>query len=555
MARQLRLYQQDLKLRIYDEWKVHQNVLLVKPTGMGKTTLFCSIAHDLALHPQGPREPTVIMVHRKELIQQISLTLAEESIVHNIITPRPVIKGIVAAQRQMFQRQFYHYDSPVTVVSVDTLIHRKEIHAKWAQKIKRWITDEAAHVLRENKWGEAIALFPNAKGLGVTATPERLDRRGLGRHADGVFDVMVEGPNTRWGIEHGFLSRYKIAVPEGDFQRYLKKASGNSDYSKEAMAVASSQSHIVGDVVKNYQRFANGKQAILFATDIDTGGKMEKKFLEHGITAKLLTSKTQDTERLKALIDFREKRIKVLLNVDLFDEGLDVPGIECVIMARPTMSLGKYLQMIGRGLRPAPGKEFLIVIDHVGNVKEHGLPDSPREWTLDRIVRRHTVSIVRICSNYECNAPYDRALTACPYCGQEPVYGGGGGGGGKLKLEEVDGDLALLDPETLRAMYEGIQLEDPASVAQRVSRAAGHNAAIAQMRAQQERIETQKKLVDVIAQWAGIQKRHGYSDRSIHKIFYLQYDKSIIYALSEPRAAMQDMIDTLEMEISRWQPR
>ncbi len=543
MAIVLREYQTDVKSQIYDAWNAgHKNVMLCLPTGLGKTVTFCSISIDM----MGSR-PTAILVHRKELVQQISLTLSEAGIIHNIIAPRPVILGIVAAQRTLLKRQFYDYSAQVTVVSVDTLNARIGKHNTWAKSIRLWITDEAAHLLKKNKWGRAVEYFPQAIGLGVTATPQRLDKRGLGRHADGVFDVMVQGPNTRWGIENQYLSRYKIAVPSGDYQNYLKKAGDGADYTHAAMAAASSQSHIVGDVVTNYQKFAKDKQAILFASDIATGEKMEQKFRDAGITAKLLTGLTEDKERLQALIDYRAKKIKVLLNVDLFDEGLDVPGIECVIMARPTMSLGKYLQMIGRGLRPLKGKEFLVIIDHVGNVQEHGLPDSHRKWTLDRIVkRRDKINLIRICSNFECNAPYDRILTACPYCGTEVPKPGASSGAGRPGPSQVDGDLELLDPETLRDMYEGAILESPAEIAARVSRVAGGPAGLKAMKNQAERIATQKQLVEIVAVWAGKVRAHGYTDRQIHKKFYLEFGKTITESLSEPKADMLVTINELE---------
>lgn len=549
MHSKLRPYQKDIKAEIYDAWESgHKNVLLVLPTGMGKTKTFCSISIDKAVTPLSGKLPTAIMVHRKELVQQICLTLAEEGINHNIIAPRKTILGIIAAQRQLLRKQFYDYNAYVTVISVDTLNARIEKHEKWAKSIKLWITDEAAHVLRDNKWGRAIGYFPNAIGLGVTATPQRLDKRGLGRHADGVFDAMVEGPNSRWGIANEFLSRYKIAVPASDYQNFLKKASDGADYTREAMAQASAQSHIIGDVVVNYQKFANGKQAILFASDIASGEKMEKKFLEAGITAKLLTGMTEDNERLKALIDYRERKIKVLLNVDLFDEGLDVPGIECVIMARPTMSLGKYLQMIGRGLRVMKGKEFLIVIDHVGNVQTHGLPCQPRHWTLDRIVkRRDKTNLIRICANISCNSPFDRILTECPWCGAHAVSStNGGGGGARVSPNQVDGDLELLDPETLSQMYDGCKLEDPGKVGERVARAAGAAAGIKATKDQITRIQTQKDLAEIIALWAGKKRKQGYTDRQIHKAFFLQYDMTITVALSQPRADMKDMIEDLK---------
>lgn len=548
----LRDYQLEAKRKIYDAWNDgHKNVLLVKPTGMGKTKTFCSIAIDLAVIPN-EKEPTAILVHRKELVQQISLTLAEEGIVHNIIAPRPVIKGIIGAHRLLLKKQFYDYNAPITVISVDTLNARITKHEKWAKSIKRWITDEAAHLLKNNKWGKAVGYFPNALGLGVTATPQRLDKRGLGRHADGVFDVMVQGPTTKWGIDSGYLCKYKIAVPQSDYRQYLSNATSGADYSKEAMAIASAKSHIIGDVVTNYKKFANGKQAILFASDILSGQKMEEKFKEAGIAAKLLTGMTEDKDRLQSMIDFRNKKIKVLLNVDLFDEGLDVPGIECVIMARPTMSLSKYLQMCGRGLRPASDKDYLIIIDHVGNVPEHGLPDSYRKWTLDRIVkRRDKTNLIRICANWNCNSPFDRALSQCPYCGEEVVRGSNGSSGaGRISPKQVDGDLELLDVETLREMYDESKLEDPAIVAARVSKAAGGPAGIRAMKNQAERIETQKDLVETIALWAGKKKREGYSDRYIHKLFYLTFsERTITECLSEPKAEMLKTIDEIKEEL------
>lgn len=544
----LRPYQLKLKDDIYEAWASgFKNVLSVLPTGGGKTLTFCVIAHDMAYNQN---KVTAIIVHRKELVQQICMTLASQGIVHNILAPRNVILGIISQQRLDFKRQFYDHTAPITVISVDTLNARILRHEKWAKSVRFWIVDEATHVTKVNKWGRAIEYFPNAIGLGVTATPERLDKRGLGSHADGVFDHMVQGPSTRWLIQHDFLCNYRLAIPESDYEQYLKPASEGSDFTREAMSIASQKSGIIGDVVKSYRKYGDGKQCIVFADSITSGQSMEDEFNSQGIPAKLLTGETEDKVRLNSLIEYREKKIKVLINVDLFDEGLDVPGIELVSLARPTWSLGKALQMVGRGLRKAKGKDRLIIIDHVGNFginSRHGLPDNYRKWTLDRITKkRSSTNLVRLCSNPVCAAPYDRTLVSCPYCGSDYVPQGGGGGGPKKELQRVDGDLVLLDPETIRQLEGMAHLEDPGSVAHRVSKVAGKAAGIKAAKAQQERIETQKLLVETIAKWAGRFKRDGWGDRQINKHFYLTYGRSITEVLGETKALMLDTIEELK---------
>jgi len=550
----LRPYQDKIKTDVYNAWQNgFKNVLLVLPTGMGKTITFCSITNDLAiLHTleviKGVQHyPTAIVVHRKELVQQICLTLSQIGIEHNIIATKNVVRGIINAERRVYNRTYYNHNASVTVISVDTLNSRILKYEKWAKTVKFWITDEAAHLLKQNKWGRAVSYFKNAVGLGVTATPERLDRKGLGSHVDGVFDTLVEGPNTAWGIDNGFLSPYKIAIPHSDYKSFLKAAGDGADYTKQAMAEASKKSHIIGDVIENYIKFGVNKQAIVFATDIDTGENMEKKFNDSDISCKFLSSKNTDQERLQNLIDYKDKKIKVLINVDLFDEGLDVPGIEVVIMARPTMSLGKYLQMIGRGLRIQSGKDHMILIDHVGNVVQHGLPCQKRFWTLDRIVKRKSkVNLIRICKNVECCAPFDRTLSQCPYCGFKDMPKQGGSRNPRETLLEVDGDLYLLDPAILRKMEQDITLEEPADVGQRVTHAAGVPAGIRAAKNQQARIETQKELSECIAKYAGRLRHQGFTDRMIHKYFYAHYSMTITQALSLKRAEMIKLMEGLE---------
>lgn len=551
MALKLRPYQENGKQEIYQAWDDHKNVMYVLPTGGGKSKVICSIAIDHAVQAKN-KIVTAILVHRKELLQQFSLHLAEEKITHNIIAPRSTILQLIAAQRKLFNKQFYDYKSNVSIISVDTLNARSGRHQKWADTVGLWICDEAAHLLSKNKWGKAIAHFPDtAKGLGVTATPERLDKKGLGRHADGIFDTMIEGPGVAWLIQNDYLSKYKIAVPKSDYTHYLKETKGNSDFTAKVMEDAAHKSRIVGDVVDNYIKFANDKQTILFAPTITIAHEMEEKFLDRGIPAKTLSSYSSNQERLKGMIDFKEKEIKVLLNVDLFDEGLDVPGIECVIHARPTMSFSKYRQMCGRGLRLLPGKEYCIIIDHVGNVQRHGLPDKRHKWTLDRIKKkRKSISLIRVCLNPECAAPFERFLTECPYCGWEVQKSSGGGGGARTPPEQVDGDLVLIDPYTLNKIEKSTILEDPVKLGQRVARVAGKPAGIRAERNQMERINKQEELKETVAEWAGYKQHQGFSNREIHKMFYIEFGSTIGQVLSVPKSKMVSMIEELRSAIN-----
>lgn len=542
----LRNYQIELKQKIYHEWNNGmQNVLAVSPTGSGKAMTLCTLAQELAYNHG---MPVVIKVHRKELVSQLCGTLSQLDIPHNIISPKETILQIIEEEKLLHGKSYYEPRSPISVVSVDTLLSRAEKYSSWAQRQRVWILDEAAHQLKDNKWGKCAAMFPHAIGVGFTATPQRLDKKGLGRHAFGLFDSMVMGPTVRWLIDNGFLSKFKIVVPQSDYKKYLvDDGSTTKDYTAEARAYASLHSHIVGDVVDNYLKFLSGKQAIVFADCISAGSRIESEFLSRGVQAKLLTGFTPSRERLKGVVDYRDNKLKVLINIDLFDEGFDVPGTDAVIMARPTKSLGKFLQMAGRSLRVAKNKEHAVIIDHVGNIAYHGLPDKVRKWTLDNIVkRRETTNLIRICMNTACNLAYDRWLDACPYCGSaDKPLKRTSEMSAREALEVVDGDMALLDPETIRELEKEIDLENPYDLEERVRRTAGDLAGKSARKKQQERIDTQKLLAETIALWAGRQKTEfKLTDRQMKKKFFVTFNMSITFALSQVKA---EMLETIEL--------
>lgn len=400
------------------------------------------------------------------------------------------------------------------------------------------------HNLRSNKWGKATEMFKNAYGLGVTATPNRADGQGLGRQADGCIDDLIIGPSMRMLIDRGYLADYEIVCPMSDLKVDDSQLSANGDWSNQTLRKAAKKSKIVGDVVQNYIKYANGRQAIVFATDVETADEISKDFNEHGIKAVSLNGKSQSAYREQSLDLFAKSEIQVIVNVDLFDEGLDISGCDVVIMARPTASLGKYLQQVGRSLRPAPGKTALI-IDHVSNVIRHGLPDIPREWSLDRRQKKAKAERdpdeieLKVCKN--CLKPYEKFRTVCPYCGAEPPLPEPH----SRSIEMVEGDLVLLDREALERMRRGTILETPGNVAARVAKVAGPIAAKGVANRQMEKIEAQGELKETIAQWAAIERSRGFTDREIYRRFYLSTGMDVLSALDGSRSR-QDYLTTAE---------
>ncbi len=546
MTIQARQYQTDMKLGIYDSWaRGNKNVLAVLPTGGGKSHIISDIA--LEKHQLGATQ--AIMAHRTELVGQMSLHVANRGIKHRIIAPKPTVAQIVAEHRRNFNgRSFINPDANCSVGAVQTIIARKNTLEQWAAQVDDWTVDECHHVLKHNIWGKVVDLFPNANGLGVTATPRRADGMGLGRHHDGVFDDMILGPTMRDLIDMGYLCDYEIAIPDSDFEIDESLIAKSGDWSTARMKDASKKSHIVGDVVKEYCSRALGKRFICFATDVETAGKMAEQFNNVGIRVAAVSAKTPTDVRNDYIRRFRAGELMGLVNVDLFGEGFDVPAVEVVIMARPTASLAVFLQQFGRALRILAGKQFGLVIDHVSNWKRHGFPDKSHLWSLDRRDKR-AKSLpdpddipLTACTN--CSRPYERFYPACPHCGFEPPLPDPA----SRTLEQVDGDLVLLDRDMLAAMRKAIELESPTDMGQRVGSAAGPLAAAGAVNRQIERHASQQRLTAAINQWAGIERHKGRQDRETHRRFYLALGIDVLSALAQSRQDMDKLSETVE----RW---
>ena len=525
MTSHLRPYQAKAKQDIYQAWEDrHINVLAVLPTGAGKTVLFSDIIHD-------HKGASCAIAHRQELVSQISLALARDKVRHRIIGPRAIVKLCVNLHMSELGASYYDPSSSCAVAGVDTLVRRFDELQAWLNSVTLCVQDEAHHVLEENKWGTAFKMFPNALGLGVTATPLRADGKGLGRHVDGLFDTMIEGPGMRDLIDMGFLTEYRIFAPPGDFVRPGADAIGSTgDISPAKNKAAVRKSHIVGGVVAHYIKIAAGKLGVTFTESVDTANDIAAEFNAAGVPAAVVSAKTPDSERIAVLRRFKNRELLQLVNVDLFGEGFDLPAIEVVSMARATESYALYVQQFGRALRLLDGKAFAFIIDHVGNVERHGLPDARREWTLDRREKRGKSKVsdaipVRVCP--ECTGVYERVYVSCPFCGYtiEPASRGG--------PEQVDGDLIELDPQALAAMRGDIAKVDMHPEAYRHELAKKYTPLVGQLAGVKRHVanqEAQEALRLSIAWWAGYQRAQGNSDSESYRRFYFRFGVDVLSA-------------------------
>lgn len=531
---QAREYQQDVIDRVYAAWQTARNVAVVLPTGGGKTFIFSRIA-------AAAQGSVVAIAHRSELVAQMSLALAREGVPHRVQGPAHLVRQCTDLCFEELQANYITPNAPVSVASVDSLRARGVVDPQ----VRLWITDECHHVLRGNKWGKACEMFPNAIGLGVTATLVRADRKGLGRHADGLFDAMVVGPTMRHLIGQGFLTEYRVFAPPSDLDLSDVPVTGSGDYSPERLRAARRRSHITGDVVEHYLRIAPGKLGVTFEVDIESARETLRAFQNAGVSAELVTGESSPVERARVLRAFKERKVLQLINVDLFGEGFDLPAIEVVSMARPTQSYGLFCQQFGRALRPMDGKTHAIIIDHVGNTVAHGLPDAPRAWSLDRGERRPKstaatdVIPTRVCAG--CTGVYERIYRTCPYCGVEPVPAG------RSAPEQVDGDLLELDADALARLRGEVDRIDRApAFPQGVSPAV----AGAIKKHHWSRQQAQVALRETIALWSGWQSHLMRPASEQYRRFFHRYGTDVATAqtLGEADAAALGERITIDLD-------
>lgn len=524
----MRPYQQDAIDNVYAEWaRGKRFVVLVMPTGSGKAACLCEVARIEA--ERGQR--VLITAHRQELITQLSTTLARNGLRHQVIAAATTVKYAVRLHMETVGKCFVDPNARVFVASVQSMKAENIANlAAFGDKLTI-IGDEFHHYTKQSQtWGKVFTPLDQAgaRGLGLTATPCRADGRGLSRETDGYGDSMVIGPTMRDLITMGYLSDYRIYCPPSDLHLDRVKTSATTgDYVERDLKAEIQSSHIVGDIVGHYLRIAPGKRGITFTVGVDMAEEVAEQYRARGVPAIAVSGRMSDYDRIQALRDLKSGKILQVVNDSVLTEGTDEPTVEVISFARPTQSYGLYCQMFGRGTRISPdtGKDRAIIIDHVGNVMRHGLPDAPREWSLDRRERRSSgksdAQTIRACLNPECGAVYERFRDACPYCGT-PVPPPAE----RSRPEFVDGDLFELDPAMLEQMRGAVARVDmtPEAYREQLARQGVPQIGImANVKRHIERQETIGTLREAMAVWAGYERAAGLSDREIFRKFYIEH--------------------------------
>ena len=348
-------YQEDMKERIEKAFRLHRSVMAQMPTGTGKTYLLTAVIDSFVSN--NPKEKVWIVAHRRELVSQIDETVRKFHS-YSASNTSSLLSSVKAMSIQWLMR---HYD---------------EIE----EEPGMIVIDEAHHALAKT-YKEMWERFPKAKFLGLTATPCRLNGKGF----TDLFDVLVQS----WGVPE-FISKGRLATydfvsikSDGVTQRLidsLQKRGADGDYQNKEMDMLLNKKPSIERLYRSLEEYGKDRKGIVYAINISHAQKITKLYQEHGVKAIAIDSKTPAMERQQDIEAFKKGDIQVLVNVDIFSEGFDCPDVEFVQLARPTLSLAKYLQMVGRGLRVAKGKKNCVIIDNVGLYRVFGLPSQVWNW-------------------------------------------------------------------------------------------------------------------------------------------------------------------------------
>jgi superfamily II DNA or RNA helicase len=426
---QLRDYQEDAINAVRKSFASGSRApVLVSPTGSGKTVMFCYIAEQAAL--KGNR--ILILVHRQELLDQTCKSLSMMNLRY----------AQIAAGRT------YDPSVPIVVASVGTLVRRLDT----IKKPDLLIVDEAHHAMA-GSWKKIIDWVKPNRILGVTATPERLDGKGLKE----VFDDLIRGPEVSSLIERGFLSPVKYFCPPVQFNsKNLRITAG--DYNKKDMAEELDKPAIVGDAVKHYKKVAHNQPAICFCVSLKAAHAVALEFQKEGYKWDVIDGTLTPEDRRDLVRKLGSGELHGLSSCEIVSEGFDLPVVSVAILLRPTASVSLHLQQIGRVLRVAPNKPHAIILDHVGNVgsmkdgewtDKHGIAEEIRDWSLDGRKKKKGApkpsGSGSQCPN--CFAMHFQKTATCPLCGYTIEVKA-------REIQQVDGELVEIQQASYKKKHE-----------------------------------------------------------------------------------------------------
>jgi DNA repair protein RadD len=413
---ELRDYQKDDTAKIEAALDAGAKVLYVLPTGAGKTVVAAAIVE----RARQADKRVLMLTHRREILRQTSFKI-------------PFEHGLIQAGLNI------DLSYSIQIASIPTLWSRSMLTNKVPLPAANvLIIDEAHHIAAET-WHRIFEAYPNARRLGLTATPCRGDGRGLGNY----FTKIIEGPQIPELIAQKYLVPTVYYAPAEPDLKGVETRQG--DYAKNQLADRMNRKDLVGDIVSNWHKYGQRRKTLVFCVDVAHSVHVKDEFLKSGVRAEHVDSSTPTIERDAILARLASGETELVANCMVLTEGFDLPAISCIILARPTKLIGLFRQMAGRGLRPAPGKTNLILIDHSGAVYRHGLLEDPIKWTLETDKRaenpihetRSQKAISRLVDCSKCGA-LRKGGEACGNCGFLP----------KRRPDAIifrDGELARVD--------------------------------------------------------------------------------------------------------------
>ena len=366
-------YQKDMAMRIEKAFRLYRSVMAQMPTGTGKTVVLASVVESFL--GEHPLKSVWIVAHRRELVSQIQETI--ERVFSNRLAEKEDGSSDNLIEKPLDSSLFTLRSSLIKAMSIQWLArHYDEI----GEEPGMIVIDEAHHALAKT-YKEMWDRFPKAKFLGLTATPCRLNGKGF----IDLFDVLVQSWSVPEFISKGRLATYDFVSikSNGVTQRLidsLQKRGADGDYQNKEMDMLLNKRPSIERLYRSFEEYGKDRKGIVYAINISHAKKIMELYQEHGIKAVAIDSKTPAAERQADIETFKKGNIQVLVNVDIFSEGFDCPDVEFVQLARPTLSLAKYLQMVGRGLRVAEGKKCCVIIDNVGLYRVFGLPSQIWDW-------------------------------------------------------------------------------------------------------------------------------------------------------------------------------